>query len=128
MPEDRRPEIVNAFAHEILIYDELDISFRLSASKLLRTHGNAEASRRITYRLMRRRHAQRAWGWWCRSMIAEELVAVGEPSLALRILREGGHRRPRDWNDDERRIAASAYEALRRPAQAKKMLANPKLP
>lgn len=78
-------------------------------------------------RLMCRRHAQRAWGWWLRCSIAEELVAVGEPSLALRILRGGAYGRPRDWFGDQRRIAASAYEALRRPSQAKKMRANPKL-
>lgn len=79
-------------------------------------------------RLMCRRHAQRAWDGWWRSSIAEELVAVGEPSLALRTLRAGPYGRPRDWGDDEKRIAASAYEALRRPAQAKKMLGNPEFP
>ncbi|MBK6734113.1 MAG: hypothetical protein IPG61_08485 [bacterium] len=125
MPEDRRPEIVYAFAEELLLCDDLDTRFNLLASKLLRSNGNVATSRRIMDRLMCRRHAQRAWGWWWRSKIAEELVAVGEPSLALRTLRAGPYGRPRDWDDDERRIAASAYEALRRPAQAKRMLGNP---
>lgn len=128
IPDDRRSEIVYAFAEEILICDDLGTRFKLSASKLLRTNGHVATSRRIMDRLMCRRHAQRAWDGWWRSSIAEELVAVGEPSLALRTLRAGPYGRPRDWGDDEKRIAASAYEALRRPAQAKKMLGNPEFP
>lgn len=122
MPENRQAEIFSAFAEEIMNSDELDAEFQLWAAKVLHRNGNAQASRRIVFRLLRRRHAQRGWWMWRRTDVASELVALGEPSLALRVLHDGSSRRRRDWGVEDRRVAASAYEALRRPAQAKKLM------
>jgi hypothetical protein len=125
-----RPDLVGALVSRSRRLRKLpeDTTSWLDCAVRLRTAGHGEAAAEVTRRIGASL-ARRGRGacMHCAVPILDEVLALGEPGEALRILSATRPRGVRRWEDergDRARIASRALAALHRPSAAARVLAD----
>jgi hypothetical protein len=116
-----RPELIVPLMPHLGAIDRLDPWTRTMLAPLLRRAGEPGLALRVLEPMLAKAVASRIANGWTEADAARELVLLGAPHRALRLLRQTRPSHAGDWKDDSNErliVAADALMALGRPRRA----------